>query len=201
MTPQDSIRFAALRGSMSEADKEAFRLALLADHDAIVRYDWLKDNLPHLPKEKAREIFNKLKLEAEGGKYPPAVVREDDLYGRPFYGLRAKLEIFRGLKRDADGKLRMPPEFRKGEIDRMIAKAHAQIGKGRNLFGETWGDDVEMLKAGIANHQAYIDGTKQNRGTVWDLVHGTVPVVDPEILAKLKADMAAASPTPATAQE
>lgn len=187
MTPQDAIRFAVLRGQHTPEEIQKFNLALLADHDSIVRYDWLKENLPHLPKEKAREIFNKLKVEAEGGKYPPMVIREDPLFGRPFYGLRAKLEIFRGLKRDADGKVRIPHAKRQEEIERLKAKAQAMIGPGRDLMGETWGEDVESIKTHIAHHNDFLEGRKQNRGTVWDLVHGTVPLVDPAITATLAA--------------
>lgn len=190
MNPVDAIRFAALRSQHSPADIEKFHLALLADHDAIARYDWIKDNLPHLPKAEAKKLY--ARLEGELPKYPGMVVREDPLFGRAYYGLRAKLEIFRGLKRDADGKIRLPEAKRKEEIARLTAKAQAMIGAGRNLMGETWGTEVEGIKAQIAHHQDYIDGRKKTRGTVWDFVRGVEPVIHPDVTAAMAA--VAASP-------
>ena len=198
MTPQDAIRFAALRASHSPEDIEKFHLALLADHDAIARYDWLKDNLPHLPKEQAKAIY--AKLDAEQAKYPGMVVREDALFGRAYYGLRAKLEIFRGVKRDADGKLRIPPAKRAEEIERLKDRAMGMIGPGRDLMGETWGPDVETLKANIAHHQDHIDGRKKTRGTVWDFVHGIEPVIHPDVTAAMEAAKATTAPESADPQ-
>lgn len=167
MNVQESMAFAAIAASRTPAEIKAFSEQLIADSDAVVRYDWLKDNLGKTPKEERQEIYKR--LEREIPKYPGMVRHENPVYGKAFLLLRAKMELFRGLKRDRVGYPRLTNEKRSSEVDRLTVKLEEMIGTDAD-WTIPHGTRAENLKAMIKEHQDFMDGTRKDNGSILDFV-------------------------------
>lgn len=167
MNVQEALAFAAIRGSRSPEEIKAFSAQLLADHDAIVRYDWLKDNLDKTPKDERKKIY--ARLNDEIAKYPGMARHEDPCYGKPLLALRAKMGLFRGVKWDRFGKLRLTSEVRQDNVRALKAKLDEMLGPNADL-SQTFGPKAEAIKQSIAEHQAFLDGTKKTTGSIWDFI-------------------------------
>lgn len=167
MNVEESKAFAAIRGSRTPEEIKAFGAQLLADHDAIVRYDFLRDNIGTMPKPERQALYKR--LEQEIPKYPGMVPQFDPLYGKAFYGLRAKMGLFRGVKWDRDGKLRLSPEVRQENIRLAKAKIEEILGPNADLT-VTHGPKVESLKHTIKDHEDVLSGKVKTNGSVWDFI-------------------------------
>ena len=167
MNVEESKAFAAIRGSRTIEEKKAFAAQLLADSDAIVRYDTLRDNIESMSKPERQALYKR--LEQEIPKYPGMVVKEDPLYGKPFYALRAKMGLFRGVKWDRDGKLRLTKEVREENIRGLKAKLEEILGPNPDLSIK-YGPKVDAILRAIADHEDVLSGKVQTNGSVWDFI-------------------------------
>ncbi len=167
MNVEESKAFAAIRGSRSPEEIKAFSAQLLADHDKIVRYDFLRDNIDSMPKPERQALYKR--LEQEIPKYPGIVIKEDLLYGKPFYGLRAKMGLFRGVKWDRDGKLRLTEATRLENIRSLKAKLEEVLGPNPDMTKE-YGPKVAALLQNIKDHEDVLSGKVKTNGSVWDFI-------------------------------
>lgn len=167
MNVQQAQAFAAIAASKSPAEIEAFHLALMADQDAIARYDWMKANLDTTPKPERQELYKK--LDAERAKYPATAVLEDPIFGRAYAALRAKIGLFRGVKWDRNGKLRLSDEVRRENI--AMARAHIEEILGPNPdLSKDYGPKVKNLLDAIQYHEDVLSGKIKTEGSIWDVI-------------------------------
>ena len=112
---------AARAESLSDEERLAFQRELIADHEAIITLPELEARLPEMRRAAARALYRS--LEAELAKYPSgigyspvsgaaAIARKptadaarESLFATPWLMLRAKIEHFRDVRRDANGRI------------------------------------------------------------------------------------------------
>jgi hypothetical protein len=168
--------FQATRGSRSADEVAAFSRKLMADHDAIVKYEDLGEILATdeegeavTAKKDRKAIY--AALNAETAKYPAGVVYHDDLFGKPFLALRAKMEAFRGISRDRHGKLIFSKDERKVRIADLKARIADVLGEDADLSAK-YGPKVETLKSEIEREEAFLSGKLSTDGSIWDFING-----------------------------
>ena len=129
----------ARTSSMTTPDKLAFQAALIKDHEDIITMEQLKANFATMEKPVRRAIY--IRLEEEVKKYPGLVPysthsaaaafagkptpegANESLLATPYLMLRAKVEMFRGLKRGQDGKLIRDEAWKAKRADYLQRKA------------------------------------------------------------------------------
>ncbi len=159
--------FGAIAKSRTPEEIKAFSDQLLADSDAIVRYDFLRDNIATMPKPERQAIYKK--LEAEIPKYPGMVIHEDQVFGKPFLALRAKMGLFRGVKWDRHGALRLTEEVRRDNIRGLQAKIDETLGPNADLTLE-YGPKIKSILQSMKDHQDVLDGKVKTRGSIWEFI-------------------------------
>lgn len=167
MNQQEVMAFTALRDSRSPEEIKAFSAALMADHDSIIRYDILRDSIDRMPKEERKAIYKR--LNAETAKYPGMVQLEDPLLGKPMAALRSKIGLFRGVKWDRNGKLRVSDKVHQENIALFQSMILEIAGKDADQKKD-YGPKVAHLRELIAHHQEMLDGTKKTNGSIWDFI-------------------------------
>jgi hypothetical protein len=167
MDVTEAKAFAAIAKSRTPEEIKAFSAQMLADHDAIVRYDFLRDNIEKMEKPVRQALYKR--LEAELAKYPGMVRHEDPVFGKAFLGLRAKIGLFRGVKWDRNGALRLPDVVRQENIRAARAKLDELLGPDADL-SLTYGPKIEAIKQNIKDHQDVLDGKVKTNGSIWDFI-------------------------------
>lgn len=167
VTREQIQAFHANRGAMSEDDKVQITRALVASHDEIIPADKIENLLATGDKLARRSIYTS--LETESKKYPFMVAHEDPVLGGGFLSLRAKMEAFRGIKRDALGKIVRTPEWRAARIAELNGKIVEVLGPNPDL-SKQWGPKIDAILQEVAYQQAFLDGKSANQGDVLDVV-------------------------------
>lgn len=171
MDAKEAQAYAILIKSRTPAEIKAVSDELLADHDKIVRYDWLRDHIADLPKEERKRIYGLLNEEL--AKYPGRGYHEDPMFGKPLLALRAKIGLFRGVKWDRFGALRVAPEVREANIARLRSKLEEFLGPNPDLTKD-YGPKVANILATIKEHQDVLDGKTKTYGSIWDFITSDV---------------------------
>lgn len=148
-------------------EKADFSKRLMALHDGVISYDDLVARLPTMDKAEAKALY--AKLEEQAALYPAAVVYTDPVFGKPYLCLRAKIEHFRGLKRDIDGRILLTVEDHQAKADQLRAKVAEALGEGWDE-SKTYGPWVEGAKKEIAYHTAFVEGRDRHAGFIMDFV-------------------------------
>lgn len=182
--------FQAARASKTDEEKAAFAAKLMADHESIIGYEPLVAMLEEHgdnPESKPARLALYKALEREAQAYQGVVVYEDQVCGKAYLGLRAKMEAFRGTFRDRRGRLIFTPAQHQAKIDDMRAKIAEMIGPEADL-SLTYGPTVETWKTKIQFHQDHIDGKVKPVGTIWDFIKSDVvsPAELDEVAAAVK---------------
>jgi hypothetical protein len=171
MDVNQALAFAAIAKSRTAEEKAAFSAALIADHDAIIRYDFLRDNIATMPKPERQALYRR--LEAEIPKYPYMARHEDPVFGKAFLGLRAKMGLFRNVKWDRNGAIRVAPEVREEAIRSLNAKLLEILGPDADPT-KSYGPKVKNIRDTIAYHEGVLDGTIKTKGSIWDFITSDV---------------------------
>lgn len=162
------------RGRMSASDMEMAAARLVGAHDEIITHEELAEHLAkdedgkHVV-EKAERRATYAQLNAESAKYPGMVPHHDPLFGAPYLSLRAKMEAFRGVQRDATGKIKLTPAQRTERIASCRAKIAEMLGPDADL-SQTYGPKIEGLKSEIAYQQEFLDGKRELQGDILDVL-------------------------------
>jgi hypothetical protein len=167
MNVAQAFAIGATRSGLTLDQKRAASAALMADHEAILPAASYEDFIKNAPKEERRRIYKM--LEEEIPKYPAVTAYHDDIFGKPFLALRAKMEAFRNLRRDKLGKIILSDDEVRARIEHFRAQITETLGPDADL-SEAHGPWVENLKNEIAICEKRLSGEIKTDGSIWDFI-------------------------------
>jgi len=130
------------RHDATDKEKAEFSAQLEAAHDNIITMEALERDFDSMDKAKRKALYEK--LEKEATKYPMAVARHDELFNKPFLSLRAKMEYFRGVKRDENGKILRSKEWYADRKALLLTKRADSEARIKNIDEELAGIAKEL---------------------------------------------------------